>query len=220
MDTFTLKLLKIEEEREEDLRRFCILWSFLYIIAECCLVDRLFRRVFNMKELNIPRYRMIIVLSVFKHDYFIYLFNFFILLNSLQKLHNFINNSLITLPFSDIFNTFVFISKKKRNELFQSTTYNKPSTNISNKKFWKKKKILLVKFWKNYFLPNFEDAIIKFLIYFPASKSSPKAILFRNGLKPYILFNCNWTGWQERTANSRRHHARPFVPIKMTAWPV
>lgn len=57
---------------------------------------------------------MIIVLSVFKHDYFIYLFNFFILLNSLQKLHNFINNSLITLPFSDIFNTFVFISKKKK----------------------------------------------------------------------------------------------------------
>lgn len=59
---------------------------------------------------------MIIVLSVFKHDYFIYIFNFFILtlLNSLQKLHNFINNSLITLPFSDIFNTFVFISKKKK----------------------------------------------------------------------------------------------------------
>lgn len=59
---------------------------------------------------------MIIVLSVFKHDYFIYIFNFFILtlLNSVQKLHNFINNSLITLPFSDIFNTFVFISKKKK----------------------------------------------------------------------------------------------------------
>lgn len=53
---------------------------------------------------------------------------------------------------------YLYPKKKKRNELFRSTICNKPSTIL-----------------KELFTPKFEEAIIKFLIYFPTSKSSPKA---------------------------------------------